>query len=146
MPKRLDTMIKAQGLDKATLTQRLTVHDLLSKAKALGVKQKDLFRLLSSPMYSPDEWQSQYSINLIRIKNGREPLRSLLKKTAIEIESFFGPISKGMQSCLVLPGLDIDALVKAMRVLADGLSPSADYPEHMRIFSGILDRLAEGSK
>jgi len=133
-------------MDQEALKQRLVEDGLLRKIKKLGVKEKGLLDLLSSPSSSPNQGLSLWSLNLHRLKTGRKHLESLLLQTAREIERVILPVPKstweGLSSCDV----DIAQLVDNLRRLARHFNPPLDFPQHLRTFSDLLKRLPKGKK
>ncbi len=130
---------------KTLLTKKLTHDGLLKKIKTLGIKKQSLFALLSLPLYSPDEWRSRFSVNLRRLKRNRSFLKSLLQKTAREIDRIVLPLEKKMRSSLI-PAVDVDRLAADLRSLADAIKALPNSPKGQNVLSDLLDGLSTGKR
>ena len=104
------------------LEQLLKTDGLLAKVEGAGVKKRALLRLLCLPLYSPDQWQGEFSTHLNNLKRGSKRLNSILLQAARELERLILPLPQKMRSSL-FAGLDIDHLASLLQALAHYIKP-----------------------
>lgn len=113
--------------EQARIKQALVIDDLWPQIIKLGVKQRDILRLLSVPLYSPNKWRAEWDINFDRLRRGRRELRSSVLRARLNIEQIILPLPKGFQAALA-PSLELPQLLRDLRHLAECLQPPKDAP------------------